>query len=111
MKAAAAALGLALGACGGNNRSAPSVTPTNTAPTTPVPTSPLTPGPDRDADHVDDACDRCPDEAETFQGCDDLDGCPDTSAACHRYRSNDTAGAPAATPLDARCVDGHLPPS
>jgi OmpA-OmpF porin, OOP family len=47
---------------------------------------------DSDRDRIGRAYDRCPDAPETYQGCDDLDGCPDDSSACHRnlapwYRS------------------------
>jgi hypothetical protein len=35
------------------------------------------PSPDRDGDTFDDPEDRCPDAAETFDGTDDQDGCPE----------------------------------
>jgi len=39
--------------------------------------------PDGDGDNIRDACDRCPDEMETYNGALDLDGCPDRSGVVH----------------------------
>jgi outer membrane protein OmpA-like peptidoglycan-associated protein len=49
------------------------VAPTVTAPLDPV-TATAT---DRDGDGIPDVDDKCPDEPETYNGFDDLDGCPD----------------------------------
>ncbi|MFT5685251.1 MAG: OOP family OmpA-OmpF porin [Myxococcota bacterium] len=38
---------------------------------------PATSGPDLDADGIPDDLDRCPDQAEDYNGIDDYDGCPD----------------------------------
>jgi hypothetical protein len=35
------------------------------------------PSPDKDGDTYDDVDDRCPEQAETFDGFEDADGCPD----------------------------------
>lgn len=44
--------------------------------------NPVTPShpsyPDQDDDHILDLCDRCPRQAETFDGFEDEDGCPET---------------------------------
>ena len=55
--------------CPGNEPSAPA----------PVPAVPpaAPPNPDRDGDTFENDVDRCPDEAEVFNGIDDEDGCPD----------------------------------
>jgi hypothetical protein len=39
--------------------------------------------PDRDRDRVIEACDRCPDDPEVWNGIDDHDGCPDSSGVSH----------------------------
>ena len=41
------------------------------------PVAPATTGPDLDADGIADDLDRCPDQAEDYNGIDDFDGCPD----------------------------------
>jgi OmpA-OmpF porin, OOP family len=38
------------------------------------------PSPDKDGDTFDDKDDKCPEAAETFDGFEDADGCPDTDA-------------------------------
>jgi hypothetical protein len=38
---------------------------------------------DRDRDRVIEACDRCPDDPEVWNGIDDHDGCPDSSGVSH----------------------------
>lgn len=45
------------------------------------------PGADRDLDGVSDANDKCPDDAETRNGYQDEDGCPDAAAASVRLTS------------------------
>jgi OOP family OmpA-OmpF porin len=40
-------------------------------------TGPSTTGPDLDADGIPNDLDRCPDQAEDYNGIDDFDGCPD----------------------------------
>lgn len=46
---------------------------------------PPTPAPEPDQDHdaIIDRCDRCPAEAEVYQGIVDEDGCPDDSGTAH----------------------------
>ncbi len=45
------------------------------------PTDDADDGPDVDSDDIPDVDDRCPDEPESINGFDDIDGCPETAPA------------------------------
>ena len=78
---------LALVACGGGGAAPrgkqPSPSPLVTAAPTPEPTPQPTPAPtpppdgDQDGDKIADSVDKCPAEAECYNGYEDEDGCPD----------------------------------
>ena len=69
---------LALVACATGGASQPSAP---AAPGAETPTQPPHPGSDRDGDGVADGADKCPGDAETANGYQDEDGCPDLSPA------------------------------
>lgn len=90
---------LAVACSGGGPRA--SETPIEPARVVVVDAMPPDADPDPDRDRVVGACDLCPDDAETFNGILDEDGCPDDSGASHAVSSHPTRrlGSPIAYPF------------